>query len=78
MDVTEFKKLPILGILRGIEERDVESLIEAIVSSGLKTIELAMNTPNASVVLSKMVETAKGKLSAAGRYVFSTRTCLRF
>ena len=49
-------------ILRGIEADVVEPLCEAIVSSGLKTIEVTMNTPDASDLIKQMKKAAKGRL----------------
>lgn len=56
MDVTKFRKLPIMGILRGIEPDMVEPLLETIISSGLETIEVTMNTPQAEKLIRRMVE----------------------
>jgi len=62
MNLNEFKAQPIMGILRDIDEVLIEPLIDAIVASGLKTIEIAMNTPNAANLISKCVDIAKDKL----------------
>jgi len=63
MDVNQFKQLPVLGILRGIEADQIEPLVECVVSSGLKTIEITMNTPSASELIKKMVNTSSGRLT---------------
>lgn len=62
MDINKFKQLPILGILRGIEESMAEPIVEAVISSGLKTIEVTMNTNNAASILKMMVKAAQGRL----------------
>jgi 2-dehydro-3-deoxyphosphogluconate aldolase/(4S)-4-hydroxy-2-oxoglutarate aldolase len=62
MDVKKFKELPLLGILRGIEEGMVEPLVEAVVSAGLKTIEITMNTAAASSLIRQMVKASDGRL----------------
>lgn len=62
MDLARFKSLPVLGILRGIKHDSVEPLTETIISSGLKTIEITMNTPGASGLISEMVKRSQGKL----------------
>ncbi len=36
-----------MGILRGVQAQELEPLVEAIVSGGLKTIEITMNTAGA-------------------------------
>jgi 2-dehydro-3-deoxyphosphogluconate aldolase / (4S)-4-hydroxy-2-oxoglutarate aldolase len=54
-DVAAFKRLPILGILRGIEPDHLEPLLETIESSGLRTIEITMNTKGAAALIRKAV-----------------------
>ncbi|MCU0651685.1 MAG: bifunctional 4-hydroxy-2-oxoglutarate aldolase/2-dehydro-3-deoxy-phosphogluconate aldolase [Candidatus Omnitrophica bacterium] len=56
MDVAKFKVLPLLGILRDIEQEIIEPLIETIIASGLKTIEITMNTKNAAALIRRAVE----------------------
>jgi len=51
-----------MGILRGITASAIEPLIEAIVSSGLETIEIAMNTADAGALIKKAVSVSKGRL----------------
>lgn len=63
MDINKFKKLPLLGILRGIEANMVEPLTETVLSSGLKTIEITMNTADAPNLIRQMVKTANGRLT---------------
>ncbi len=62
MDVARFKKLPLLGILRGIEADSIEPLIETIISSGLETIEIAMNTKGAAELIAKAVKLSDRRL----------------
>ncbi|MFA5275857.1 MAG: bifunctional 4-hydroxy-2-oxoglutarate aldolase/2-dehydro-3-deoxy-phosphogluconate aldolase [Candidatus Omnitrophota bacterium] len=63
MNVADFKKLPILGILRGIELSSVEPLVETIISSGLKTIEITMNTQGAPELIKQAQSIALGRLT---------------
>ena len=63
MDVAKFKELPILGILRGIESGQVEPLLSAIESSGLKTIEITMNTKEAPKLIRKAVKLSGERLT---------------
>lgn len=63
MDITEFKKLPILGILRGIKAGDIEPLLEVIEAAGLKTIEITMNTPSAPELIRKALAQALGRIT---------------
>jgi len=63
MDVNRFRELPVIGILRGIEPDVVEPLIESVVSSGLLTIEITMNTEGAPELIRKAKKAAKGRLT---------------
>ena len=62
MDVKEFKQLPILGILRGVAAKDIVALTETIIASGLKTIEITMNTENAANLIREAVKIAQKRL----------------
>lgn len=62
MDAARFKRLPIMGILRGIEADTIGPLIETIVSSGLETVEITMNTENAASMLRSAKRSSKGAL----------------
>lgn len=72
MDVAGFKKLPIMGILRGVEPDSIEPLLEIIESSGLETIEITMNTTGAADLIRKAVTYAKGKLTIGAGTVLDT------
>ena len=63
MKIEEFKKLPVMGILRGIEADIIEPLVETIVSSGLKTIEITMNTEGAPKLIQQMVKIADSRIT---------------
>lgn len=63
MDVNRFKKLPIMGILRGVEASMIEPLVESVVSAGLETIEITMNTKGAPQLLRSMVKASKKRLA---------------
>ncbi len=63
MDIAKFKKLPILGILRGIEFEVLEPLVAAIESAGLKTIEITMNTKDAPKLIKEAIRFSKNRLS---------------
>lgn len=62
MDIGKFRKLPILGILRSDSNLAVEDLVEAIVSSGLETIEIAMNSANAANLIRRAVKASNRRL----------------
>lgn len=63
MDVNQFKELPIMGILRGIDADAIEPLTETIVSSGLRTVEITMNSPGASGLIKRMKKAAGNRLT---------------
>lgn len=62
MNIYEFLQQPVMGILRGVHEKNIEPLVEKIVESGLKTIEITMNTDNAPELIKDTIEAAKGQL----------------
>jgi 2-dehydro-3-deoxyphosphogluconate aldolase/(4S)-4-hydroxy-2-oxoglutarate aldolase len=62
MDITRFKKKPLMGIFRGLTKDTVEPVVESAVSAGLETLELTMNTPDASEIIKAMVASSRGRL----------------
>lgn len=73
MDIARFKKLPVMGILRGVGSDIIEPLIETIISSGLETIEITMNTKDAAQLIRKTVELSKKKLTVGAGTVLSVK-----
>ncbi len=63
MNVAEFKKKPILGILRGAENSVIEPLIETIIEAGLKTLEITMNTKGAVELIRKAKKVSRKRLT---------------
>ncbi|MFH0764218.1 MAG: bifunctional 4-hydroxy-2-oxoglutarate aldolase/2-dehydro-3-deoxy-phosphogluconate aldolase [Candidatus Omnitrophota bacterium] len=63
MDIAKFKKTPVMGILRGAPVNLIEPLIETVISAGLTTIEITMNTGDADKVIRKAVKAARGRLA---------------
>jgi 2-dehydro-3-deoxyphosphogluconate aldolase/(4S)-4-hydroxy-2-oxoglutarate aldolase len=63
VDITKFRKKPLMGIMRGVKTDDIEPLAEAAISAGLETIEITMNTDNAPTLIRSMVRAAKGRLA---------------
>ncbi len=62
MDIARFKKLPIVGILRGVKEESIKPLIDAVISAGLETVEITMNTENAHLLIADAVKASGGHL----------------
>ncbi|MFH1094410.1 MAG: bifunctional 4-hydroxy-2-oxoglutarate aldolase/2-dehydro-3-deoxy-phosphogluconate aldolase [Candidatus Omnitrophota bacterium] len=65
MNMEKFKEIPLMGILRGVNLQWIERLTETIVLSGMNTVEITMNTPDAPNMIKKMSELA-GKLLNIG------------
>jgi len=62
MDIARFKKLPIMGILRGVEPDIFEPLMNAIISSGLETLEITMNSEGAAKLIRDAVRISKRRI----------------
>lgn len=58
----KLNELPIVGILRGISEEHIEKIAEAVVVSGLKVLEITMNTANATLLIKRLKKETEGKL----------------
>ena len=71
MDVAQFKKLPIMGILRGVNPEIIEELTEMIASSGLQTVEITMNTPDAATLITRMNQASKNRIIVGAGTVLS-------
>ena len=63
MDLARFEKLPILGIVRGVEEPLIEPLVDAAASAGLQAIEITMNTKDAAALIKKAVKSCGKRIS---------------
>ena len=74
MDVKNFKRLPILGILRGITKKAIEPLVEAACASGLQTIEITMNTASAYSLIRQAVRVSRKRLTIGAGTVTSMKT----
>ncbi|MFA6282156.1 MAG: bifunctional 4-hydroxy-2-oxoglutarate aldolase/2-dehydro-3-deoxy-phosphogluconate aldolase, partial [Candidatus Omnitrophota bacterium] len=62
MNIDKFRKQPILGILRDVTKEEIPPLLETIISSGLVSVEIAMNTKDAASLIKQAVSLSKGKL----------------
>lgn len=54
MDLASFRRLPLVGILRGVAADDLPPLAEAAIGAGLTTIEITMNTPGAAALIARL------------------------
>jgi len=68
-----FRGVPLLGILRGIEYRHLDPVLDVAVKSGLKAIEITMNTDNAPKLIQKAVKISRGKVTVGAGTVLSTK-----
>lgn len=48
---TRFKQMPVIGIIRNLSLKDIEQILPLYYVAGLTTIEITMNTPNASQMI---------------------------
>lgn len=60
-----------MGILRGVKEDDLEPLLESVISSGLETLEITMNTPRAAGLISKALKVAGDRITLGAGTVLS-------
>jgi Entner-Doudoroff aldolase len=74
MDIERFKRLPVLGILRGVDIESIEPLVEASISGGLKTIEITMNTRGAATLIEKAVAIAGKRLTIGAGTVLGVKS----
>lgn len=71
MDVKKFKTKPLLGIIRGIEFKEVRPLVEIVSNAGLETIEITMNTKDAPKLIKEAVKASRGHLTIGAGTVLS-------
>lgn len=71
MNVANFRKKPIFGIVRGVEESQIEPLIETVIEAGLESLEITMNTPGAPELIKKAKQVASGRLVLGAGTVLS-------
>lgn len=74
MDITQFKKVPVMGIIRGISALELEPLLETVITAGLKTVEIALNTENAIELIKRAVKIAAGRLTIGAGTVLTRRS----
>lgn len=74
MDIARFKKKPVLGILRGVELGQLQPLVETIISSGLETIEITMNTKDAPKLISMALKQAGKELMIGAGTVLNMKS----
>ena len=63
MDIERFRRLPLLGILRGISAEDVPAIIESVAQAGLEAIEVTMNTSGAPELIRRAAMLAASRIA---------------
>jgi len=71
MNIQSFKQMPILGILRGITLDAVKPIADVSINSGLKAIEITMNTEGAPKLIETMRNHCGEKMSVGAGTVTS-------
>lgn len=66
-------ELPILGILRGIDKKDVKPLTDIFIRNKVKNIEITMNTDGVEELIAAMLEYANGELVVGAGTVLNTK-----
>jgi 2-dehydro-3-deoxyphosphogluconate aldolase / (4S)-4-hydroxy-2-oxoglutarate aldolase len=55
-DLTLFEKEPVMGIIRGVDEKSLPGVLEAAYLGGLRFVEITLNTPGAIHLIEKAVK----------------------
>jgi 2-dehydro-3-deoxyphosphogluconate aldolase/(4S)-4-hydroxy-2-oxoglutarate aldolase len=74
MDVARFKKKPVMGILRISRLDAIEPLIDAVISAGLETMEITMNSVRAPDLIRDAKKAAAGRLTLGAGTVLNTES----
>lgn len=61
--ILNFDQLPLVAILRGITEEQIEPIAEICKNTGLQAVEITMNTPNAGHLIKQLQYYSRGKFS---------------
>ena len=77
MDLDKFIEKPVLGIIRGIKPLSIKPLSDAIVTAGLETVEITMNTDNAAEMIRELKSISKGKLCVGAGTVLTLKEMQR-
>jgi 2-dehydro-3-deoxyphosphogluconate aldolase/(4S)-4-hydroxy-2-oxoglutarate aldolase len=65
--------LPLLGILRGITEKDIQPLTEIFIRHEVRHIEITMNTKNATLLITEFIETGGADLNIGAGTVLNRK-----
>lgn len=73
MILSDFKICPVIGILRGIDPDMIHPIAEISIASGLRAIEITMNTENAPSLIKSLIEATSGRLAVGAGTVLSLK-----
>jgi 2-dehydro-3-deoxyphosphogluconate aldolase / (4S)-4-hydroxy-2-oxoglutarate aldolase len=76
MDIDRFKKKPLMGILRGVSCEYINKLVDTVIDSGLETLEVAMNHPEAPQAI-RQIKKRAGKRLMVGAGTVMDQSILR-
>ncbi len=62
MDFNGFYERPLMGILRGIRDKELAPVLETILAAGLRAIEITMNTKGAAALIKRLADLAAGRI----------------
>jgi len=77
VELEKFRRKPVMGIVRGVKLKEIEPLIETSFNSGLETIEITMNTPDAAELIKKAVQKSAGRMTVGAGTVTDTESLKR-
>jgi 2-dehydro-3-deoxyphosphogluconate aldolase/(4S)-4-hydroxy-2-oxoglutarate aldolase len=63
MDLARFKKKPLMGIVRGVEKKELKPLLATVITAGLTTLEITVNTKDAPRRIAEAIGYAAGRLT---------------
>lgn len=67
-----FRRVPLIGILRGYNKVDAAAIADAFLNSGLTTLEITLNTPGAPGIIEEMAKRHSGSLNIGAGTVCTT------
>lgn len=67
----------IIAIIRGITEKEALFTAEALLKSGIRTLEVTFNTPGADIIIKRMLEEFKNEIVVGAGTVTNTVNAVR-
>ena len=70
-DLARFQEEPVLGIIRGVTGESFPGVMSAVISAGLRFLEVTLNTPNALSLIQKASKSFSSSLCIGAGTVLS-------